>query len=70
MVLGSAIAVFYYLRVMVTMFLAQRNLQPRDAQQDWPQRAGGLMLLLVAALTLLLGIYPQPLLSVVGRALL
>ncbi len=70
MVLGSAIAVFYYLRVMVTMFLAQRNLQPRDAQQDWPQRAGGLMLLLVAALTLLLGVYPQPLLSVVGRALL
>lgn len=65
MVLGSAIAVFYYLRVMVTLFLAQRNLQRRDAQQHWAQQAGGLMLLIVAALTLLLGVYPEPLLSVV-----
>jgi NADH-quinone oxidoreductase subunit N len=65
MILGSAIAVFYYLRVMVTLFLVEPSLQRRDAPQHWAQRAGGIMLLAVAGLTLLLGVYPQPLLAVV-----
>ena len=65
LILGSAIAVFYYLRVMVTLFLVEPNLQRRDAPLHWAQRAGGIMLLVVAGLTVLLGVYPQPLLAVV-----
>ena len=65
LILGSAIAVFYYLRVMVTLFLVEPNLQRRDAPLNWAQRAGGIMLLVVAGLTLLLGVYPQPLLAMV-----
>lgn len=65
LILGSAIAVFYYLRVMVTLFLVEPNLQRRDAPLNWAQRAGGIMLLVVAGLTVLLGVYPQPLLAVV-----
>jgi len=65
LILGSAIAVFYYLRVMVTLFLVEPSLQRRDAPLHWAQRAGGIMLLVVAGLTLLLGVYPQPLLAVV-----
>ncbi|WP_455232424.1 NADH-quinone oxidoreductase subunit NuoN [Geopseudomonas aromaticivorans] len=65
LILGSAIAVFYYLRVMVTLFLVEPSLQRRDAPLQWAQRAGGIMLLVVAGLTLLLGVYPQPLLAVV-----
>ena len=65
LIVGSAIAVFYYLRVMVAMFLVEPNLQRRDAPLNWAQRAGGIMLLAVAGLTVLLGVYPQPLLAVV-----
>lgn len=65
LILGSAIAVFYYLRVMVTLFLVEPNLQRRDAPLHWAQRAGGIMLLAVAGLTVVLGVYPQPLLALV-----
>ncbi|THG82096.1 NADH-quinone oxidoreductase subunit NuoN [Pseudomonas sp. A-1] len=65
LVLGSAIAVYYYLRVMVSLFLVEPSLQRRDAPQHWAQQTGGVMLLAVAGLTLLLGVYPQPLLALV-----
>ncbi|MCC6074259.1 NADH-quinone oxidoreductase subunit NuoN [Pseudomonas sp. GCM10022188] len=68
LILGSAIAVYYYLRVMVSLFLVEPSLQRRDAPQHWAQQTGGLMLLAVAGLTLLLGVYPQPLLALVQQA--
>ncbi|KAF1060820.1 MAG: NADH-quinone oxidoreductase subunit N [Pseudomonas citronellolis] len=63
LVLGSAIGLYYYLRVMVTLFLVEPNLKRHDAPLDWAQRAGGIMLVAVALLALLLGVYPQPLLD-------
>ncbi|MDF2074876.1 NADH-quinone oxidoreductase subunit NuoN, partial [Pseudomonas mendocina] len=68
MVLGSAIGVFYYLRVMVTLFMREPNLHRHDAPFDWGQRAGGIMLLVVAMLAFFLGVYPQPLLELVQQA--
>ncbi|VXD01211.1 NADH:ubiquinone oxidoreductase, membrane subunit N [Pseudomonas sp. 8Z] len=68
MVLGSAIGVFYYLRVMVTLFMREQSLHRHDAPFDWGQRAGGIMLLLVALLAFILGVYPQPLLELVQQA--
>ncbi|AEB58376.1 NADH dehydrogenase subunit N [Ectopseudomonas mendocina] len=68
MVLGSAIGVFYYLRVMVTLFMREPNLHRHDAPFDWGQRAGGIMLLVVALLAFFLGVYPQPLLELVQHA--
>ncbi|WP_437880792.1 NADH-quinone oxidoreductase subunit NuoN [Pseudomonas sp. LRF_L74] len=68
LIVGSAIGVFYYLRVMVTLFLVEPNLRSHDAELQWAQRAGGVMLLLVAALAFLLGVYPQPLLELVQHA--
>lgn len=68
MVLGSAIGVFYYLRVMVTLFMREPNLHRHDAPFDWGQRAGGIMLLVVALLAFFLGVYPQPLLELVQQA--
>lgn len=70
MVLGSAIGVFYYLRVMVTLFMREPNLHRHDAPFDWGQRAGGIMLLVVALLAFFLGVYPQPLLELVHNAAL
>jgi NADH-quinone oxidoreductase subunit N len=68
LVLGSAIGVFYYLRVMVTLFMLEPNLRRHDAPLHWGQQAGGLMLLFVALLAFVLGVYPQPLLELVQQA--
>jgi NADH-quinone oxidoreductase subunit N len=68
LVIGSAIGVFYYLRVMVTLFMLEPNLRRHDAPINWEQRAGGMMLLFVAVLAFFLGVYPQPLLELVQQA--
>ncbi|ANF56740.1 NADH-quinone oxidoreductase subunit NuoN [Halotalea alkalilenta] len=67
-VLGSAIGLYYYLRVMVSLYLAEPGEIQRDAAHDWGQRSGGVMVLIAALLTLLLGIYPQPLIDLVQAA--
>ncbi|HLD67126.1 MAG TPA: NADH-quinone oxidoreductase subunit NuoN [Pseudomonas sp.] len=68
LVIGSAIGVFYYLRVIVTLFLIEPNLRRHDAPFNWGQRTGGLMLLGIALLAFFLGVYPQPLLELVQQA--
>ncbi|CAD5109409.1 NADH-quinone oxidoreductase subunit NuoN [Zestomonas carbonaria] len=68
LVIGSAIGVYYYLRVMVAMFLVEPNLHRHDAPLHWAQRTGGIMLLFVAILAFALGVYPQPLLDLVQHA--
>lgn len=65
LVLGSAIALYYYLRVIVSLFLHQPGLKRFDAPRDWGHSSGGMMLLLVSLLVLLLGVYPQPMLQAV-----
>jgi NADH-quinone oxidoreductase subunit N len=70
MIIGSAIGVFYYLRVMVTLFLVSPGLHRHDAPENWGQRTGGIMLMAMAALTLLLGVYPQPLLELLQHTAL
>lgn len=62
-ILGSAIGLYYYLRVTVTLFLAEPGMQRRDASHDWGVRAGGLVVLGVAALVILLGVYPTPMIE-------
>mgnify|MGYP003655399210 CR=1 FL=1 len=58
LVIGSAIGVFYYLRVMVTLFMAEANMHRHDAPFNWAQRV----------LAFALGVYPQPLLELVQQA--
>lgn len=70
MVLGSAIGLYYYLRVMVTLFLVEPGMRRYDAPMDWGQHAGGIMLLLTALLVFALGVYPQPLFELVKGAVL
>ena len=68
LVVGSAIGVFYYLRVMVTLYLQDSKIQRHDAPFNWAQRAGGVVLLGITLLALFLGVYPQPLLTLVQHA--
>lgn len=67
-VLGSAIGLYYYLRVMVTSFLSAPGMARYDAQLHWGQQAGGLMVLALTALMFFLGIYPQPILELIHGA--
>jgi NADH-quinone oxidoreductase subunit N len=66
LVLGSAIAVYYYLRVILTM--------ARQPQPDGPAYAGpawdGLTILVVVSLALVsIGVFPSPLIELVTAAL-
>ncbi|GAB2789579.1 NADH-quinone oxidoreductase subunit NuoN [Halomonas shantousis] len=62
-VVGSAIGLYYYLRVMITLYLVEPGMQGRDAPHDWGVQAGGVVVLALAALVFLLGIYPAPMIS-------
>ncbi|MFC0267682.1 NADH-quinone oxidoreductase subunit NuoN [Kushneria aurantia] len=70
-IIGSALGLYYYLRVMVMLYLHDDDPggeQRYDAANDWVQRAGGIMVILLALAVLALGIYPQPMLQLVDAA--
>ena len=65
---GSAIGLYYYLRVTVSLFLSAPGLHHRDTTNSWGYTAGGIVTLISAILVLLLGIFPQPLITLVKLA--
>ena len=65
---GSAIGLYYYLRVTVSLFLSAPEKLVRDTPDNWALTAGGVVVLISAVLVLLLGIYPQPLITLVQMA--
>jgi len=62
-VAGSAIGLYYYLRVMVTLYLPEPGMRRRDVSNDWSNRLGGVTLLALAVVILILGIYPAPMIE-------
>ena len=62
-VVGSGIGLYYYLRVMVVMYMTPPDNPRIDAVDHWGQKVGGLMVLGAAALVLLIGIYPDPIIN-------
>jgi NADH-quinone oxidoreductase subunit N len=67
-VVGSAIGLYYYLRVMVSLYLSPPERLRRDTPSNWALTAGGVVVLISSLLVLLLGIYPQPLIALVRLA--
>ncbi|AJJ70927.1 proton-translocating NADH-quinone oxidoreductase, chain N family protein [Yersinia pseudotuberculosis] len=67
-VLGSAIGLYYYLRVTVSLFLSPPQSLVRDTPSNRALTAGGVVVLISAILVLVLGIYPQPLITLVQMA--
>lgn len=66
-VVGSAIGIYYYLRVMISLYLSAPEQLNRDTPSNWALSAGGIVVLISAILVLVLGVYPQPLIRS-GRA--
>ena len=69
LVIGSALGLYYYLRVMVSLFMAEPGLRRFQAPLDWGRTTGGAVLLLASMLLLLVGVYPQPLLRLINMFL-
>ncbi|MXP67314.1 NADH-quinone oxidoreductase subunit NuoN [Pantoea sp. Aalb] len=67
-VIGSAIGLYYYLRVTVSFYLSPPEKHTHDILADWEFTAGGIVVLLCTILVILLGIYPQPLIKLVQIA--
>lgn len=67
-VVGSAIGLYYYLRVAVSLYLSAPQQLNRDAPSNWAWSAGGVVVLLSALLVLVLGVWPQPLITLVQMA--
>ncbi|MDB6061493.1 MAG: NADH-ubiquinone oxidoreductase chain [Verrucomicrobiaceae bacterium] len=67
-VVGSSIGLYYYLRVLVTSCLPTPGMQKFDAELDWGQQTGGLMVLAMTFLVFLIGLYPQPILELIQAA--
>lgn len=68
LVLGSALGLYYYLRVMVTLYLTEAGMRRFEAPMNWGRTTGGLALLFMALLMLLIGAYPDPFLRLVLAA--
>ncbi|MGL4861279.1 MAG: NADH-quinone oxidoreductase subunit NuoN [Enterobacteriaceae bacterium] len=66
---GSAIGLYYYLRTIISLYLSAPNTIQRDTPHHWAFTACGVVTLISAMLVVVLGIYPQPLISIVQDAL-
>jgi NADH-quinone oxidoreductase subunit N len=67
-VLGSAIGLFYYLRVLIIMFQPIPGRERVSEPLNWVQNASGVMLMTAMALVILMGVYPTPFLDVIRAA--
>ncbi|TXD97459.1 NADH-quinone oxidoreductase subunit N [Psychrobacter frigidicola] len=60
-ILGSAIGLFYYLRVMLTLFKRPKEFIEFDVGGQWGIRTGGLMVIAVTAVIIFFGVLPNSL---------
>lgn len=69
-VVGSAIGLYYYLRVIIILFMREPGHATRDAVHGWGLRSGGIVVMLLSVAVIALGVYPQPLITLVRWATL
>lgn len=67
-VVGSAIGVYYYLRLLVTLFLRDAQTRRYDVALDWAERLGGVSVWGLMILMMLMGTFPQPFITLIQMA--
>lgn len=60
LVVGSAIGLYYYLRVIVTLYMPAPQMARMEAAPNWGVRAGGMMVVVMAILMFAIGVFPEP----------
>jgi len=63
-VVGSAIGLFYYLRIMVTLYLPSTSTHNLRLELSWPQKIMGLAMIVLTITLVFMGTYPEPLIAV------
>lgn len=69
-ILGSAIGLYYYLRVLVNLYQKPKTNLEFDAHQHWGAKAGGVMAMIVTVLVLVFGILPEGMMQLAGFAMI
>ncbi|SEQ91795.1 NADH dehydrogenase subunit N [Solimonas aquatica] len=69
-VVGSAIGLYYYLRLLIAMFLLDPARHRFSAALDWAQHVGGIMVLLLTLAMMGMGLFPQPFIDLIRHAAL
>lgn len=69
-ILGSAIGLSYYLRVLTQLYQRPKAHLEFDVHHEWGIKAGGIMLLVVTALIIFFGILPNGLMNLAGLAII
>jgi NADH-quinone oxidoreductase subunit N len=70
LVISSGIGLYFYLRVIVTLFLHAPRIARLRVPFDWGHSACGAMLIITTILIMLFGVYPQPMLDLINLGLL
>lgn len=63
LIIGSGIGLYYYLRVVITLYKKPVESLEVSPQANWGAQVGGLMVLFTSLLVLVFGIYPDPILN-------
>jgi NADH-quinone oxidoreductase subunit N len=66
LVISSGIGLYFYLRVIVTLFLHTPRIARLRTPFSWGLSACGAMLIITTVVIMLLGVYPQPMLDLVS----
>ena len=69
-ILGSAVGLYYYLKVLVALYQKPKVNLEFDAHQAWGIQAGGVMVLFITAIVLVLGVLPEGLVKVAALAIM
>ena len=64
-ILGSSIALYYYLRVMITLYLPEPTARDNEEKNmHWSHFIATIVLLLIAIIVIFIGVYPSPLIAI------
>lgn len=68
-VIGSAIGLYYYLRVMITLYLAEPTAKENEEKNiHWTHLTATFFLLAIAIIVIFVGIWPSPLIAIADYA--
>lgn len=70
-IVGSAIGLYYYLRVMITLYLAEPGTQIQVNEEKnihWTHRTATFTLLAIAVIVIFVGVWPSPLIAIADYA--